>query len=572
MARPPASLRALAVARGDEPADILLKGGKVLSPVTKEWVETDLAIADGVIAGWGHREAKEVIDVSGCWLTPGFVDAHMHLESSKMWVSEYVRAVLPMGTTAVAADPHEIANVAGVEGIAALIDSAEKLPFTFGVAASSCVPESPFASAGAAFGTDDVRRLIEEFGAIGVAEVMNYPAVINGDPMFRDIIATAGWRRVDGHAPGLRGNQLDAYIAAGVESDHETFTPDEAHEKRQKGMLVFLRQGSVCQDLVELLPSVLKHGPMGSSFCTDDREPDLLRDEGHLNHCIRLAVNAGQDIIDAFSVASYFPAMYHNFFHLGQLGPGYQADVVVFDELTTFTPKMVLQKGRLVARNGQILDGVVPQTSPPKSLYNRVNLHHVPTAAELTIETPSNGMANVIGVKSGTVRTTALQLDVTDPKNDIARIAVVERHKATGRIGLGYVSGYGMKKGAIASTVAHDAHNIMVVGSRDESGPSDMSVAIARVAEIGGGQVVVVDGKVVAEMALPVCGLISDQPLEVVAAQVDAVVEAAHEIGITLDAPFMSLSFLGLSVIPDLRITDLGLIDVNQFAPIPVAL
>ncbi|MEY4081620.1 MAG: hypothetical protein RL430_2050, partial [Actinomycetota bacterium] len=196
MARPPASLRALAVARGDEPADILLKGGHVLSPVTREWVRTDLAIADGVIAGWGHREAKEIIDVTGCWLTPGFVDAHMHLESSKMWVSEYVRAVLPMGTTAVAADPHEIANVAGVEGIAALIDSAEKLPFTFGVAASSCVPESPFASAGAAFGVDDVRRLIEEFGAIGVAEVMNYPAVINGDPMFRDIIATAGWRRV----------------------------------------------------------------------------------------------------------------------------------------------------------------------------------------------------------------------------------------------------------------------------------------------------------------------------------------------------------------------------------------
>jgi adenine deaminase len=328
----------------------------------------------------------------------------------------------------------------------------------------------------------------------------------------------------------------------------------------------------VCQDLVELLPSVVKHGPMGSSFCTDDREPDLLRDEGHLNHCIRLAVGAGQDVIDAFSTASYFPAMYHNFFHLGQLGPGYQADVVVFDSLEGFVPRMVLQKGRLVAREGRILDGVVPQTSPPKSLYNRVNLHHVPTAAELTIEPPANGMANVIGVKSGTVRTTALQLDVTDPANDIARIAVVERHKATGRIGLGYVSGYGMKRGAIASTVAHDAHNIMVVGSRDASGPSDMSVAIARVAEIGGGQVVVVDGKVVAEMALPVCGLISDQPLEVVAGQVDTVVEAAHEIGITLDAPFMSLSFLGLSVIPDLRITDLGLIDVNKFAPIPVAL
>ena len=571
MSRPPASLRALAVARGDEPADILLTGGYVLAPATREWVKTDLAIADGVVAGWGHREAKEVIDVSGAYLVPGFVDAHMHLESSKMWVSEYVRAVLPYGTTAVAADPHEIANVAGMIGIKALIDSAEHLPFTFGVAASSCVPESPFTSSGAAFGVKEVQDLIEKHGAIGVAEVMNYPAVINGDPMFREIIATAGWRRVDGHAPGLRGPQLDAYLTAGIESDHEVFELDEAHEKRQKGMWVFLRQGSVCQDLVKLLPTVLSHGTTATSFCTDDREPDLLQDEGHLNHCIRLAVQAGLSVIDAFCVASYYPAQYHNFFHLGSLGPGFQADVVVFNELKNFMPSLVLQKGRVVAREGKIVPGVVDKTSPPRSLYNRVKLHHLPVAAELTIEPPISGMANVIGVASGTVRTKALQLNVNDPTNDIARIAVVERHNATGRIGLGYVSGYGMTRGAIASTVAHDAHNIMVIGARDESGPRDMAVAIARVVELGGGQVVVVDGKVVAEMALPVCGLISDQPLDVVAAQVKAVVAAAHEIGFTIDAPFMSLSFLGLSVIPDLRITDLGLIDVNLFAQIPVS-
>ena len=572
MSRPPVSLRALAAARGDEPADILLKGGKVLAPVTGEWVETDLAICDGAVVGWGRREAKEVIDVTGCFLAPGFVDAHMHLESSKMWVGEYVRAVLPMGTTAVAADPHEIANVAGLEGIQALIESAEHMPFTFGVAASSCVPESPFASSGAAFTPSDVRTLIEEFGAIGVAEVMNYPAVINGDPEFREIIASAKWRRVDGHAPGLRGNSLDAYLAAGVESDHEVFELDEAHEKRQKGMWVFLRQGSVCQDLVRLLPTVLTNGPIGSAFCTDDREPDLLRDEGHLNHCIRLAVDAGLSVIDALRVASFFPAMYHNFFHLGQLGPGFQADVVVFDKLEGFNPTMVFQKGKLVARDGKVLDGVVPQVSPPQSLYNRVRLHHEPTVQELTIEPPANGMANVIGVSHGTVRTKALQLDVTDAKNDIARIAVVERHKATGRIGLGYVSGYGIQRGAIASTVAHDAHNIMVVGARDEQGAADMAIAVARVAEIGGGQVVVLNGQIINEVALPVCGLMSDQPLEIVAAQMDSVEHTAKELGITLESPFMTLSFLGLSVIPDLRITDHGLIDVNLFAPIPVAL
>ena len=572
MARPPVSLHALAAARGDVPADILLKGGRVLSPTTREWVTTDLAIADGVVVGWGERDAHEIINVDGASLVAGFVDAHMHLESSKLWVDEYVKAVLPNGTTAVAADPHEIANVAGLEGIRALVDAAEKMPFTFGVAASSCVPASPFESAGAAFSAADVKTIIDELGAIGVAEVMNYPAVINGDPMFRDIIASAGWRKVDGHAPGLRGRALDAYLAAGIESDHECFALDEAHEKRQKGMWVFLRQGSVCQDLLELLPTVLSHGPMCTAFCSDDREPDLLRDEGHINHCLRLAVEGGLNEIDALIVASFLPAMYHNFFHLGQLGPGYQADVAVFDTLQGFKPALVLQRGKVVARNGVIEPGAVPVLEAPQSLYNRVRLHHVPSAAELTIEEPTNGKARVIGVTSKTVRTKSLILDVSDEANDIARIAVVERHKATGRIGLAYVSGYGIQRGAIASTVAHDAHNIMVVGARDASGPADMSVAIARVAEMGGGQVVVVDGKVVAEVALPIAGLMSPKPLLEVAGEIDRVVEAARELGITLDAPFMALSFLGLSVIPDLRITDLGLIDVNEFAIVPVSL
>lgn len=572
MARPPVSLHALAAARGDVPADILLKGGRVLSPATREWVTTDLAIADGVVVGWGERDAHEIINVDGASLVAGFVDAHMHLESSKLWVDEYVKAVLPNGTTAVAADPHEIANVAGLEGIRALVDAAEKMPFTFGIAASSCVPASPFESAGAAFSAADVKTIIDELGAIGVAEVMNYPAVINGDPMFRDIIASAGWRKVDGHAPGLRGRALDAYLAAGIESDHECFALDEAHEKRQKGMWVFLRQGSVCQDLLELLPTVLSHGPMCTAFCSDDREPDLLRDEGHINHCLRLAVAGGLNEIDALIVASFLPAMYHNFFHLGQLGPGYQADVAVFDTLQGFKPSLVLQRGKVVARSGVIEPGAVPVLEAPQSLYNRVRLHHVPSAAELTIDEPTNGRARVIGVTSKTVRTKSLILDVSDAANDIARIAVVERHKATGRIGLAYVSGYGIQRGAIASTVAHDAHNIMVVGARDASGPADMSVAIARVAEMGGGQVVVIDGKVVAEVALPIAGLMSPKTLLEVADEIDRVVEAARELGITLDAPFMALSFLGLSVIPDLRITDLGLIDVNKFAVVPVSL
>lgn len=572
MARPPASLRALAVARGDEPADLLVTGGRVLSPITREWITTELAIADGVIAGWGRREALETVDVGGAALVAGFVDAHMHLESTKLWVDEFVKGALPCGTTTVACDPHEIANVAGLDGVAAVAAAAERMPFTFGLAASSCVPASSFESPGAAFSPADVRHLIEEFRAIGVGEVMNYPAVINGDPTFREIIAAAGWRSVDGHAPGIRGSQLDAYLAAGVESDHEAFQLDEAHEKRRKGMWLFLRYGSTCHDLVELLPTVLRHGAERTAMCTDDREPHQIRSIGHVNHCVRLAIENGLDEIDALAMASYHAARFHNFFHLGQLGPGHQADVLVFDTLADVNPAVVYQAGRLVARNGRIVDGVVPATPAPEHLRDRIRLHHLPVASEFTIEAPPRGWAKVIGVTEGTVRTRDLELDVTDPANDIARIAVVERHKATGRIGLGYVANFGLTRGAIASSVCHDAHNIMVVGARDESGPRDMEAAVARLVAMGGGQVLVHDGRILAEVPLPIAGLMSDQPLDVVADQIEHMEHVAREFGIGIAAPFMLLSFLGLSVIPDLRITDLGLIDVNQWKPIPVAL
>jgi len=570
MARPGVSQRALAAARGDGPADLLITGGRVFSPATREWVETDLAVCDGNVVGWGSRDAITTMDVDGAALCSGFVDAHMHLESSKVWVSEFVKAVLPNGTTAVACDPHEVANVAGLPGVIAVIEAAADMPFTFGIAASSCVPASKFESAAASFSAHEVKILLNEYGAIGVAEVMNFPGVINGDPLFREIIAAAGWRRVDGHAPGLRGHQLDAYLAAGVESDHECFALDEAHEKRQKGMWVFLRHGSACQDLETLLPTVLTNGSMCCAFSTDDREPDMLRDHGHINHCARLATDHGLSDIDALLMASFFPAMYHNFFHLGSLGPGYQADILIFDKLAGFRPTRVLQAGRGVAEQGKIVEGVVPHVVAPKHLYNSVRLHHSPVAADFVLDNDSITKARVIGIGEGSIRTQALVLNVQDQSIDIARIAVVERHNATGRIGLGYVSGYGIKRGAIASTVAHDAHNVMVVGARDASGPRDMAVAVARVAELGGGQVVVRDGKVIAEAPLPIAGLMSDLPMLDVASQLDDVVRAANSLGISLRAPFMTLSFLGLSVIPDLRITDHGLIDVNAFAKVSV--
>lgn len=572
MTRPAVSTRALAVARGDEPADLLIIGGRVFVPPTGEWIDTDLAIADGWIVGWGPRDAVETVDVAGAALTPGFIDAHMHLESTKLWVDEFVRSVLPWGTTAVAADPHEIANVFGIPGVAALIEAAAPLPFTFGVCASSCVPASPFESAGAEILPADVKALLDGHGAIGVAEVMNFPGVINGDPDLRAKIAAAGHRRVDGHAPGLCGRPLDAYLAAGVESDHECTELEEAEEKRRKGMWVFIRQGSSTKNIAALIPMVLRHGIRHVAFCTDDREPDLILAQGHVSDCVRLAIEHRVPIEHALVMVTMNAAEYHGFHALGQLAPGYQADVVAFDELAHLRPATVWQRGRVVARDGAVVDGAVPASAAPDWMLTSMHLGRRPAPAELTIDPPAGGRARVIGLIEGQVTTRHLVLDVTDPSVDIARIAVLERHHATGRVGVGWVSGFGLARGAIASTVAHDAHNCMVVGARDASGPEDMAVAVTRLGEIGGGQVAVLDGKVLAEVALPIGGLMSPRTAAEIAHDTEVVKRAAHHaLGVTVDAPFMQLSFLGLSVIPHLRITDKGLVDVDAFTLTDVA-
>ena len=559
--------RMLAVARGDEPADLLLSGGKVFVPGTREWIETDLAVADGVVVGWGSREAVEVVDVGGALLTPGFVDPHMHLESTKLWIDEFVRSVLPHGTTAVAADPHEIANVFGVPGVLALAGMAEELPFTFGICASSCVPASPFESPGAELDHVDIAELLRNPGVIGVAEVMNFPAVIAGDVEMLAKIAEAGARRVDGHAPGVSGRALDAYLTAGIESDHECTELEEAEEKRRKGMWIFVREGSASRNLAALIPTVLRHGTEHLAFCTDDREPDTLVHDGHINDCVRLAVKAGVSVEHALVLATANPAEYHHFDHLGWLAPGYQADVLCFEDLSSFEPSKVWQAGRLVAMGGEIVPGVVPTTTAPEWMLRSVHLENPPSASAYAVTRPVSGRARVIGVSSRSLSTRALVLDVNDPALDVARIAVVERHRRTGRVGLGYVSGFGLRRGAMVSTVAHDAHNCMAVGARDDSGPADMAVGVARLAEIGGGQLAVLDGRVIAEVPLPIGGLMSTASARDVAQQVGALTEAvSRHLGVTIEAPFMQLSFLGLSVIPELRITDRGLVDVERFS------
>jgi adenine deaminase len=566
MARPPVTPRALAVARGDEPADLLLTGGRVFADATREWIDTPLAIADGVIAGWGEREALAVIDLDGAALTPGFVDAHMHLESTKLWIDEFVGTVLPLGTTAVAADPHELANVLGVPGILALMQAARPLPFTFAVYASSCVPASAFECSGATLDAGDIRELIERHGALGVAEVMNFPGVIAGEPEMLARIATAGGRRVDGHSPGVSGRALDAYIAAGVESDHESTRLDEAQEKRRKGMWVFLRQGSASQNLLALAPSIVAHGTDRAAFCTDDREPDTLRRLGHINDCARLAVSAGISEIEAILLASTNPARYHGLHHLGSLGPGHQADILAFSSLGSWSPARVWQAGRLVAAHGRLVAGAVPASPPPLLMRDTMNIGPLPDADALVLPAHPGRHVRAIGVESHSLTTSHRVLEV-ESEADLAHAAVVERHHATGRIGRGFVTGFGLRRGAIASTVAHDAHNVVVVGASGE----DMATAVARLAEIGGGQVTVLNGAVVAEVPLPLAGLMSDRSAADVSAQIEVMGRAAAErLGVTVDEPFMQLSFIALSVIPELRLTDGGLVDVDAFAYVPV--
>ena len=366
--------RVLAVARGDEPADLLIKGGRVFVPGTREWVRTDLALADGVIAGWGRRDARDVVEVDGASLTAAFIDPHMHLESTKLWVDEFVRTVLPHGTTAVAADPHEIANVFGVPGVVAFADATRGLPFTFGICASSCVPASPFESPGGGARSGRAQGATEVHGALGIAEVMDVRGVIQRRPGGAG--EDSGGRQPSRRRARARilGRQLDAYLVAGVESDHECTDLDEAQEKRRKGMWVFVREGSASRNLSALIATVSRHGTDRVALCTDDREPDTLLSDGHVNDCVRLAVAAGVKLEDALVLATSNPAEYHHFDHLGWLAPGYQADVLCFDDMTSFEPARVWQAGRLVATNGRVVPGAVPDAPAPDWMLHSVHL------------------------------------------------------------------------------------------------------------------------------------------------------------------------------------------------------
>ena len=555
----------MAVARGDEPADLVLAGGKVLSVFTKEWLDVDVAIRDGHVVGLGHYEGRERLDVSGAYLVPGFIDAHMHIESSKLTVDEFARAVVAHGTTAVVADPHEIANVLGTDGIHWLLDCCTDLPLDVYVMASSCVPASRFESPRRPFTTGDIESLLRRHRTIGVAEMMNFPGVIAADEAEVAKLTTGLTDHVDGHAPGVRGPSLNAYIAAGIRSDHEATTYEEALEKRRLGMWVMLREASIARNLRDLLPLVRQFGSERCMFCTDDREPGFIVEEGHINQMVRVAVVEGISPEDAVVMATINPATYHRLRHLGAIAPGYQADILVLDDLVSYKPRQVLKRG--AAPRFTKLD--VPE-------WVRQTVYLAPVTAD-SFRIPSGPKRmRVIRVIPGQLLTGTEIVEpairdgviVSDPARDLVKIAVLERHHASGRVGHGFATNVGLQRGAYASTVAHDAHNVVVLGVDD----ADMAACACRLADIGGGIVIAEGGHVVEELPLPVAGLMSDQPLAVVHERLSSMERRLAGMGVKGTAPFMTLSFLALSVIPELKITDRGLVDVARFQLVPLGI
>jgi adenine deaminase len=555
--------RLIAVARGDAEPDVVVEGARVFCAFTREWLEGDVAIADGRVAGIGAYEGGERIDGRGRHLVPGFIDAHMHIESSKLTPAEFARAVLPHGTTAVVCDPHEVANVLGSDGVHWMLDASEGLPLTVFVMAPSCVPASDFESPMSRLEPADMEAILRHPRALGVAEMMNFPGVIAGAPDVLARLDVAGASHVDGHAPGVVGRPLDAYVAAGVRSDHEATTFDEALEKRRRGMWVLLREASNAHNLRE-------YGPEHCAFCTDDREPDFLYRLGHIDQMCRVAVEEGVSPEAALLMATLHPARCHGLMDRGAIAPGMRADLVLLDDLETFSCARVYKDGALVAVDGR----PEPFDRPPIPERVRSTMRAAPLGPD-AFAIPALARARVIETIPGQLITHAREeapavadgFVVADPARDLAKIAVIERHHATGRVGLGLVRGFGLRTGAFASTVAHDAHNLVVVGVSD----ADMTACAVRLQEIGGGIAVARDGEVRGELALPVAGLLSDEPVEQVVERLEALQDMLRDQGVGDDAPFMTLSFLALSVIPSLKITDRGLVDVDRFELVPLA-
>ena len=557
----------IATARGLAPADLVLKNGSLVNVFSGEIYTTSVAIEGNVIVGLGDYEGSDEIDVAGKFICPGFIDGHVHIESSMVPIPEYARAVVPMGTTTVIMDCHEIANVMGVDGITLMLASSKLAPLGVFAVLPSCVPASPFETPGAVLNAFDLQLLLEKRRVLGMGEMMNYPGVINGDPAVLDKMKMVEIQRlvVDGHAPGLTGKDLNAYITAGVLSDHESMTADEAREKIRCGMWLMVREASNAHNLRALLPAIKEMNPRRCMFVTDDRDPgDILR-LGDMNYLVRMAVAEGLSPVTAIQMVTCNPAEYFHLRDIGSVAPGYMADIAVFDNLTDFNASLVIKRGRVVASQGRPLFHI--GRADYSAALNSVRMK--PLTPESLRLPGKPGKARVIGVVEGQLTTELLWEDaplcegeiVSDPQRDILKIAVVERHHATGNIGLALIRGFGLTEGAFASSVGHDAHNIAVVGANDE----DMICAVNKIVEMQGGLAVCQGGRVLEALPLAIAGLMSELPLDEVDRRLTRLEQAVARMGCRQQHPFMLLAFMPLSVIPALKITDRGLVDVTKF-------
>ena len=556
-----AKQRIIAVAAGREKADLVLKNAKYLNVFSNEFLCGDIAVANGLIAGVGKYDGETEIDVSGKLVLPGFIDAHIHLESSMVTPAEFAKAVVAHGTTTVITDPHEITNVMGIDGVEYMIQASQNLPIDVHFMMPSCVPATEIDESGAELDCKDIDLYLDNKKVLGLAEMMNYVGVINGDKNVLSKIVTsqAHHKKIDGHAPELSGNDLNAYIAAGVYSDHECSTFENALEKLRKGQFIMIREGTAAHNLKALMPLLTQQYYSRCMFATDDKHPSDLLHGGHIDYIVKQALKNGADPIVALKTATHHAARYFLLNNKGAIASGYLADIVVVDNLEDFNVETVFKRGKLVF-DGEVKDFSVP-TVDEKLAEKCFDTFHLDSVTPSSFKV--DGKLGLIGLVGGELLTRNLgTADKIDVENDILKIACIERHKGTNHIGVGYVKGYSLKSGAVATSVAHDSHNIITVGCNDD----DIAVAVNAIRDSKGGIAVVENGKIKALLELPIAGLMSDEPLTTVNEKLENAKSSAYELGAdkSID-PFMTLSFLSLPVIPSLRITTKGVFDAENW-------
>lgn len=561
----------LKAAGGRKKAEIVLKNCQIINVFTTEIEQGDIAIEDGQIVGIGKYKGMNIIDMKSAYVAPGFIDGHVHIESSMMVPHEFAKLVLPCGTTSVIADPHEIANVLGVKGIDYMMNSASTVPLDVYMMIPSCVPATKFETSGSVINVKDISKMLKRDHVLGLGEVMSYPEVIMGDHDMLNKIKAMKDRPIDGHAPGLTSKQLNAYISAGIQTDHESSTLEEFIEKTRRGLYVHLREGSQTRNVNDLLPGISENNRSRVLFCTDDKHPEDIANEGHINYNINLAINYGISPLWAIQMATINTAIAYKLPQVGAIAPGYKADLVVFDSLDCIQPKQVYKDGQLIVNQGNILFSttMLNQTD----VCNTVKFN--PDAINLNLKLKSS-LVKVIGLVNNNVTTTKELIQVklekgiyqNTPNSKILKLAVIERHHQTNQTGLGLVKGYGLQNGAVAMTIAHDSHNLICIGDSDY----DMMLAIRKIHEIQGGIVLVQGGKIMDSLTLEVAGIMTEQPSEYVRSKLRNMEKIVRSMGVggEIVDPFLQLAFLSLPVIPELKLTDMGLFDTLEYRIVPL--